>query len=59
MLNTRVEIPAHLDRWMMGDRYGVIVALFTSKDGTAMAKVQMDKSARSFKFPVDALKPLT
>ncbi len=46
MLGARVEIPAHADMWMRGDRYGIVVdvtsASLNSRTGTV--KVRLDKS---------------
>lgn len=51
---TRVEIPAHTDAWMRGDRYGEVERTFvqdrTSKAGheykREMARVRLDKSRK-------------
>lgn len=61
--NRRVEIPAHTDAWMRGDRYGVIVDTTARPQRTpggfagikCGAKVQMDKSGRTLRFDLDAL----
>jgi hypothetical protein len=55
-MNTRVQIPAYLDRWMMGDRYGEIVRI-TRRKGAAkrgaedpsyeVAHVKLDKSGKT------------
>jgi len=54
---TRVQIPAYTERWMMGDRYGVIVK--TAKRGSKVkrgsayaaeyevAYVKLDKSGKT------------
>jgi len=52
---TRVQIPAYTDRWMMGDRYGVIVKVTTAPPrrwlgGTQpreIAHVKLDKSGKT------------
>lgn len=42
----RVQIPAYTDRWMMGDRYGTVLA--TSIKGVggsgSLYKIELDKS---------------
>ena len=58
---TRVQIPVYTDRWMMGDRYGEIVAyskpmnFIDPRDprGRTIAKVKLDKSGRTLKFWLD------
>jgi hypothetical protein len=47
----RVEIPAHADAWMRGDRYGEVVA---RSGGTV--KVKMDKSGKTLRFNEDDVK---
>lgn len=46
----RVQIPAYTDRWMMGDRYGVIVGTYVMEDGEhegeEIARVKLDKSGK-------------
>ena len=42
----RVQIPAYTDRWMMGDRYGVVTRV--AKTGTV--SVRLDKSGLTKKF---------
>ena len=49
---TRVQIPAYTDRWMMGDRYGVIVKTSDAK-GVRIAYVLLDKSGKTVKV-IDA-----
>jgi hypothetical protein len=53
---TRVQIPAYLDRWMMGDRYGEIVKTYKrkgrAKNGREdpsydVALVRLDKSGKT------------
>ena len=58
----RVQIPAYTDRWMQGDRYGVIVKV-TKKtvsngkpDGFVLreiAHVKLDKSGKTTKVVLD------
>lgn len=49
-MNNRVEIPAYTDRWMMGDRYGVVLGAFVMDDGPhegeEIARVKLDKSGK-------------
>jgi hypothetical protein len=49
MTNERVQIPAYTDRWMMGDRYGVIVKTFKARaqDAGDIAHVKLDKSGKT------------
>ena len=54
---TRVQIPVHTDRWMMGDRYGTIVKITRSKvltdrwgDRYEIAHVKLDKSGKTMRF---------
>jgi hypothetical protein len=54
---TRVQIPAHTDRWMMGDRYGEIVKVTISKvlkdrsgKPEEIAHVKLDKSGKTMRF---------
>jgi hypothetical protein len=47
----RVEIPAHTDAWMRGDRYGEVVQV--SGDHV---KVLMDKSGKILTFRADDLR---
>jgi hypothetical protein len=62
-MTTRVQIPAYTDRWMMGDRYGVIVKTTRRAvpvNGEAnkfvlreIAHVKLDKSGKTGKFILD------
>lgn len=65
-MNERVQIPAYTDRWMMGDRYGVIVKMTrqrksresifrerTIPKGTEIAHVKLDKSGKVLRFILD------
>jgi hypothetical protein len=50
----RVEVPAHTDYWMRGDRYGEVVKILQKKvnldDGTSIVRemidVKLDKSGK-------------
>lgn len=47
---TRVQLHPAMDRWMMGDRYGVIVAVLWKKIKgvrTEIARVKLDKSGKT------------
>lgn len=46
-VGTRVQVPAHWDAWMMGDRYGTIV-----KIGRRVT-VKLDKSGRNVTMTTD------
>ena len=50
----RVEIPAHTDTWMRGDRYGEIQGLDASRNGECV-RVRLDKSGRVVSYPLDSL----
>jgi hypothetical protein len=62
---TRVQIPAYTDRWMMGDRCGTIVKITKQRTGfppsaivsaddrgtyIEIAHVKLDKSGKTLKF---------
>lgn len=47
----RVQIPAHSDHWMRGDRYGEVV-----KVSGNVAHVKLDKSEKTVKFSLDDLR---
>ena len=53
----RVQIPAYTDRWMMGDRYGVIVKVTKSRTpgtrGDEIAHVKLDKSGKTVRVILD------
>jgi hypothetical protein len=59
----RVEIPAHTDSWMRGDRYGEIVSTTARPQKTpggfagikCVGRVKMDKSGKVMKFDLDDL----
>jgi hypothetical protein len=53
-IGTRVEIPAYIDAWMRGDRYGEIVAF--NRHGLAI--VLLDKSQKRLHCEVDELRPV-
>ena len=56
MTNTRVQIPAYTDRWMMGDRYGEIVKIVKGRKGMVreeVAHVKLDKSGKTLHFILD------
>jgi hypothetical protein len=57
LIGKRVQIPAHTDQWMMGDRYGEIVSLgrkfHPRNNGKLMparhrVKVKLDKSGKTY-----------
>ena len=50
-VDQRVQIPAHRDEWMQGDRFGTINDL--TRNG--LAYVRMDKSGRLLAVPVNQL----
>ena len=60
----RVEIPAHTDAWMRGDRFGEIVATTARPQRTpggfagikCCARVRLDKSGRTVKVDLDQLR---
>lgn len=53
----RVQVPAYTDRWMRGDRYGVVVRVVTRKeDGVEFVYVKLDKSGVTMKFLSDDCK---
>jgi hypothetical protein len=49
----RVELAPHLDRWMMGDRFGVVV-----RTNGNIVTVLLDRSKRRMKFHRDDLTPV-
>ena len=56
-IGQRVELPVHADRWMMGDRFGVITHLKTfSATKEEHATVKLDKSGRSFIYRAEDLR---
>ena len=58
-LHPRVELPAWHDRWMMGDRFGVVLReTVTKKSSTRIAHVLLDKSGRLVRVPLDCCTPL-
>lgn len=42
LIGTRIEIPAHYDRWMQGAKYGKVIALKASLTNGNYLLVQMD-----------------
>lgn len=46
----RVEVPAHTDTWMRGDRFGTILSRYTFK-GVDRVRVKMDKSGDVLRYP--------
>ena len=51
MTLTRVQIPVHTDRWMMGDRYGTLLRVTKDRrSGVEIAHVKLDKSGKVMKF---------
>jgi hypothetical protein len=58
-VGTRVEIPTHTDRWMRGDRFGVVVARPSRGGRPSMIGtwfVKLDKSGKTIGFGSDALR---
>lgn len=57
---TRVQIPAHTDAWMRGDKYGEVKSVTTRKgfprDRSEVAKVAMDKSGKTLTFVLSDLR---
>lgn len=61
-LGSRVQIPAWTDRWIMGDRYGVVVKRPTRGGRDVMTGtwfVRLDKSGKTIGFGVDSLQLAT
>lgn len=56
MIGKRVQIPAYMDHWMRGDRYGSVVRLFVQAD-IQFATVLMDKSGLRIVLRLDSLTP--
>jgi len=65
-MKLRVQIPAHTDRWMMGDRYGEVIKIrkvAVPKRGTVgepnafvirdVATVKLDKSGKTIRVVLD------
>jgi hypothetical protein len=46
-VDQRVELHPATDRWMMGDRFGVVTKLDTL---SGVVRVKLDKSKKSFNF---------
>tara|TARA_R100001244_G_scaffold52401_1_gene45450 strand:+ start:51 stop:314 length:264 start_codon:yes stop_codon:yes gene_type:complete len=51
----RVQIPAWSDRWMMGDRCGVVIARFRPWHYEDIYKVKLDVSGKTVSFNTDDL----
>lgn len=49
-MERRVQLPAWSDRWMMGDRFGVLVKVVKG-----VAHVKLDISGRIVRFMIDDL----
>jgi hypothetical protein len=49
---TRVQIPTYTDRWMMGDRYGEVVA-YRGKPEKTIVHVKLDKSGKTIRVLLD------
>ena len=55
-MSGRVQIPAYTDRWMMGDRYGVVIKITRGKgaaDIHEIAHVKLDKSGKVVRVLLD------
>jgi len=48
----RVQMPAHTDAWMKGDRYGVVVGSKLQR-GVLIYSVLLDKSGKTVKVVAD------
>lgn len=46
----RVEIPAHFDSWMAGDRFGTVV-----KKTRSHVHVRMDRSGKTLRIAIETL----
>jgi hypothetical protein len=44
----RVEFAPHTDRWMRGDRYGMVLAVNVKSHGTRTVRVLPEKSGKPF-----------
>lgn len=52
LIGKRVQLSPHLDRWMMGDRYGTVVSRVKkapTPDGQLIYRVQLDRSGKTIK----------
>ena len=59
----RVQIPAYTDRWMMGDRYGEVIATLLARvpingDRPEIAVVRLDKSGKLTRVLLDDCTPV-
>lgn len=52
LIGKRVQIPAHTDRWMRGDRYGEIVSNYETLTANVV-RVKMDRSGQTVTFYAD------
>jgi hypothetical protein len=62
-MTIRVQIPVYTDRWMMGDRYGVLIKTTKRPAGkqrglatvaeAQIAHVKLDKSGKTIKVLLD------
>ena len=52
-IGDRVELSPHLDRWMMGDRFGVVV-----RNGRIHVHVKLDRSGSTIAFNPTNLKSI-
>ncbi len=52
-IGTRIELHAATDRWMMGDRFGVVVGMVKA---SGFIRVKLDRSGLTFRFrPCDVM----
>ncbi len=56
----RMQIPAYTDRWMMGDRYGDLIRVSTSRtcDRFQIAHIKLDKSGKTVRVILDDCTPV-
>jgi hypothetical protein len=53
-IGKRVQIPVYEDRWMMGDRYGVVKNVTMHRvNNKLLLHVMLDKSNKTLKFIAD------
>ena len=55
LIGQRVELAPSTDRWMMGDRYGEIVAYAMRR---SHVRVKMDRSGKTIRIHGDLLQPI-
>ena len=53
----RVQIPAYTDRWMMGDRFGEVIHIWSPKSLAPVARVKLD-SGKTVRVFYDDCKPV-